>query len=99
MPPFHKGDSKTLAILDEIQKQDAAHKKWGTEVQQGTIQMDHNSSMTEALLERVRLGLPNHPWPKGINRSVAEQIGISNRLAQKCIEELIQRNTWPDLGK
>jgi len=96
MSPFHIQDFKATAQLNHIQRQYNDYKNWQKLFQEGRVLMQHRSVITEPLLETVLKSLPKHPWPKNIQKETAQKVGISNKLAQKCIEELIKRNHWPN---
>ncbi len=96
---YHTGDSKSLGVLEQIGLQDAAYKTWLSDLGQGTVKWEHNTKMSERLIEKVFVVLPPHPWPKDVDKSVAEILSITKLLARRCIEELIRRNRWPDYKK
>jgi len=50
--------------------------------------------LTEDTIEAVRSSLPVQPWPKGINKSVAEKLGLSNKLVAEAMKILIQRGIF-----
>jgi molecular chaperone HtpG len=43
-----------------------------------------------ALLEKVKNLVPGGAWPKGMHRSIAEQLSISNKLSVRAISTLLQ---------
>lgn len=47
-----------------------------------------NVKLNPELLELVEKQLPPQPWPKFIHKTVAEQLNISNKTANRCITEL-----------
>lgn len=50
--------------------------------------------ISEAVIERVRTALPKQPWPTGVHRDIAEQLGIPVPVARRSIEELIKRGDF-----
>jgi len=46
--------------------------------------------LPENLLEKVAKSLPKQPWPKGVHRLVADELGISVTLVSKAVTELIR---------
>jgi len=56
------------------------------------------SAVTPIAVERVRESSPIGPlaeWPMRAHKSIASKLGISNRLAQRCIDQLIQSKRLP----
>jgi hypothetical protein len=47
------------------------------------------NEMTDRVLQRVQDSLPPHPWPRNVDKQVAEAIGMSRKFARECIEHLI----------
>jgi len=46
------------------------------------------------ILFAIREMLPAQPWPDGIHREIAEKLGISNKIVNKYIDELIRRGEF-----
>ena len=46
------------------------------------------------LMERVRMALPGQPWPTGIHREIALELGISPSEASHAISELIKKGDF-----
>lgn len=51
---------------------------------------DKVAEMTPELLDKVLKHLPEQPWPVGIHKVIADEIGESNRTVNKCIQLLIE---------
>ncbi len=47
------------------------------------------ADLTEGLLARVVEVAPDPPWPKGVHKTVAAELGISNALASKALHHLV----------
>jgi predicted RNA-binding Zn-ribbon protein involved in translation (DUF1610 family) len=46
--------------------------------------------ITGELMERIRTRLPKQPWPTGVHREVAAELGISPSVVSRAIQELIK---------
>ncbi len=46
------------------------------------------------LIDRVKVALPAQPWPKGIHRQVAGELGLSASSVSGAIAELIRRGDF-----
>jgi len=57
-----------------------AHENWGPK-RLGEINDD--------VLRKVAANLPASPWPQGVHKAIALELGISNRLASDAISELL----------
>lgn len=45
--------------------------------------------LTDEIIKNVKSLLPEQPWPKYVHKAVAQEVGISNGMAQKAIRKLI----------
>ncbi|MFG1491332.1 hypothetical protein ABMA58_18930, partial [Oceanospirillum sp. HFRX-1_2] len=52
--------------------------------------------LTDDIVDKVKLQLPDQPWPKHIHKSVAQELGISNGMAQKAIRKLINDGVFKE---
>jgi hypothetical protein len=50
--------------------------------------------LDESLLSRVAAALPEQPWPTGVHKSVAAELGLSNGTVSDAIQLLIQRGQF-----
>lgn len=57
-------------------------------------QLEGAIQLTEEIISKVKDLLPNQPWPKSIHKQVAKQLGLSNSIVQKAVEELIKRRIF-----
>jgi hypothetical protein len=85
MMPFHARDNKSRATLDNMLRRGAEADRW------------EDSEAKDAMLQAVQDALPPTPWPKNIHKTIATQLGITNRKAHDCINELVERGVWPEL--
>lgn len=53
-------------------------------------------NLTDEIIDKVRLQLPNQPWPRHIHKTVAQELGISNGMAQKAIRRLINKGVFKE---
>jgi DNA-binding MarR family transcriptional regulator len=47
--------------------------------------------LDEALISKVQEDLPAQPWPCGVHKVIAQQLGLSNGTVSHAIQVLIQR--------
>lgn len=50
--------------------------------------------LDEALIARVKDSLPAQPWPSGVHKMVAQQLGVSNKTLSLAIQVLIERGVF-----
>jgi len=50
--------------------------------------------LSEGTIKKVKNAMPPQPWPKGTHRKVIEEIGISKRVYDQAIRELIRREVF-----
>lgn len=50
--------------------------------------------VTEELIGQVRTRLPAQPWPVGIHREIALELGVPPTVVSRTIEELIRRGDF-----
>lgn len=55
-----------------------------------------NNALSEEVIEDVRHELPDQPWPKGIHEVIATELGISQQVVKKAINQLILRGIFKD---
>lgn len=58
------------------------------------LKLKYNSAYTEAKVAKVKKMLPKTPrgqWPKKLNRTIADELGVSAQMVKKCINELKNR--------
>lgn len=91
-------DVKVLILLNKIQRQSENYKEWVKSLNNGSTQWLHRGVISEALLEKVFNAMPPHPWPRNVHREIATALGITKKMAQRCIEILIARNKWPNFN-
>lgn len=48
----------------------------------------------ETLILKVKDSLPAQPWPSGVHKMVAQQLGVSNKTVSEAIQILIQRGVF-----
>lgn len=48
----------------------------------------------EELMAKVRQGLPPQPWPKGMSRKLARELGLAHSQVNRIISELIRRGEF-----
>lgn len=51
-------------------------------------------ALTEEIIESVKDSLPPQPWPKGVNKSVADKLGLSADIVSEAITKLIRRGVF-----
>lgn len=82
----------TIGILNHLVNNYQSILKWLEDERNNKATYKHRNDLTELLLERVRKAMPPKPWQQGVSKDVAEQLGITNSLISKCIDELQKRN-------
>jgi predicted Zn finger-like uncharacterized protein len=50
--------------------------------------------LTEKIIESVKDSLPPQPWPKGVNKSVADKLGLPADIVSEAITKLIRRGVF-----
>ena len=53
-----------------------------------------SEKIKEEDLQTVKNLLPEQPWPKGVNKMVAEKSGLSNTTVHRAIQELIKKGIF-----
>jgi hypothetical protein len=96
MKPFHEEKEKAvlLDILEELKSSVSALKKWN-KMEKNQHSYKHRNQLNEPLLQRVKNAMPPTPWERHIHKKIAEQLNLTSNLAHKCINELVNRGTWP----
>jgi len=89
MISFHSNDPKINALLNEIQQTNINLEKWNEDLSNGTAKFKFRSEITEYLLLRVIEKIPN-PLTKHFHKQIALELGIPNKLAERCIDILVK---------
>lgn len=50
--------------------------------------------LSKEFLDLIAEKLPQQPWPTGIHKRVAQQLGLPNLLVSRAIQELIKRGVF-----
>ncbi len=90
MKDFHLSDPKINALLFEIKKLKENLDGWNQKLKNGNPEYKFRTEITDFLTEKVLEKMPQKPWPKHIQKIIATELGIQNKLAQKCIDKLIE---------
>jgi uncharacterized membrane protein (DUF485 family) len=53
-----------------------------------------NKVLTEDIIELVKNNLPSQPWPTGINKSVADKLGLPRQVVADATRKLIRRGVF-----
>ena len=66
--------------------------KWKAYLTEHTIgpQSQDDGDLDQSTLDQVSQLLPRQPWPQAIHVSVADKLGITEKLASRCIGRLIK---------
>lgn len=89
MISFHSQDPKINALLNEVQLTNTNLEKWNQEFIKGTAEFKFRNEVTEFLLVRVKEKIPN-PLTRHFHKQIALDLGIQNKLAEKCIDVLVK---------
>ena len=92
MRPFHKKDERAKNILSLIIQNGVALSKWNQAVANGSVVLYAEEIVTPALLQKIGDRMKTDVWTRDIYKTIAVELNISNRLAQKCLRILIDRN-------
>lgn len=96
MSEFHREDAKINSLLIEIQNTLINLQKWKEQFSKGEAEINYRNIVTDYLLNKVKERLPNPPWPKHIQKTIASDLEIQNNLAQKCIDQLIREGHFSE---
>lgn len=66
----------------------------GVRVRLGADAIPEPEGVTGELIEQVRSKLPVQPWPTGIHREIAAELGVHASLVSRAIGQLIQRGDF-----
>ena len=53
-----------------------------------------DGELSEALISLVKAKLPPQPWPTGIHKEIAQEIGTNQTCVARAIQELIRRRIF-----
>ena len=89
MITFHTQDEKINSLLNEVQQTKINLEKWNEAVANGIAEFKYRNEITEFLLLRVLEKIPT-PLTHHFHKQIASELGIQNKLAQKCIDLLVK---------
>jgi hypothetical protein len=78
MAKFHKDDGSARSAIGAINLKLTKIKSW------------ENTAVTRRRLDQVFAVVPPKPWPKHFHKAASAQLGITNALFRKCMDELIK---------
>lgn len=60
------------------------------------LQMKSKYPLTEEVIEKIKIALPEQPWPRQIHKVVADSLGLPHQQVQKAIQHLIRMGIFLD---
>jgi hypothetical protein len=89
MLPFHADDEDACNLLQMLTHGGKELTKWNEAIANGTLVLYAETTMTPELLEKVKQKLQTGPLRRNIHRDIANELAISNKLADKCVKHLL----------
>jgi len=91
MKKFHKENNiKITSLLDEILQIKVNIDKWNLDLDSGRANYKFRNEITDYILQKVAERIPNDAWVKDTHKKIANDLGISNKLAEKCIDKIFR---------
>lgn len=59
-------------------------------------QLKSKYPLTDEIIERIRIALPQQPWPRQIHKTVADSLGLPHQQVQRAIQHLIRMGVFLD---
>jgi len=88
MLQFHAADPKTIAILMQVNSRHEVLGKWIEKRKTGTANFRYRSLINAFVVKRVSEELPENYKVKGVERAVADKLGLTVKMVRKVIEHL-----------
>lgn len=83
-------DIKIDSLLNEILQLKINIDNWNAELKNGRASYKFRNEITDYILEKVKERIPKDKWVKDTHKRIAEELGISNKLAEKCIDKIFK---------
>lgn len=87
---FHNKDKKINSLLSEILQMKINVDKWNKQLKEGKAKYKYRSDTTEYLMNKIKEKIPKSKWERDIHKKIAKELGIQNKLAEKCIDKLFK---------
>lgn len=90
------GIPEVLIAYDKLLKRAQKHGRYLVSVQDkyGLFKHKPNQNIDTTQLELIRKTLPQQPWPTGIHKLIAQQLGMSNSQISYAIQLLISQGAF-----
>lgn len=86
----NNNDIKINSLLDEILQIKVNIDNWNAEIKNGKVNYKYRNEITDYILEKVKERIPKDKWVNDTHKRIAEELGISNNLAEKCIDKIFE---------
>jgi hypothetical protein len=91
MKKYHNNnDDKIDALLDEISQLKVNIDNWNSELEKGKATYKFRNAITDYIIEKVAERIPKDKWIKNTHKKIAEELGISNNLAEMCVDKIFK---------
>lgn len=91
MKKYHNSnDIKIDGLLDEILQLKLNIDNWNSELEEGKVTYKSRNEITDYLLEKVAERIPKDKWIRNTHKKIAEELGISNNLAEMCVDKIFK---------
>jgi len=91
MQPFHKKDKPAQNKLKMIRSNGERLSKWNEDLANGTVVIYAETVMSPELVEKISQYMDGATYHKDTYKTIAAEMHISGKLAQKCLETLAER--------
>ena len=90
MIKYHKKKSKAIGSLTNIEGFSRTLTNWKNDLAAGKVRVAPSMVPPDELLQKVLILLEHGDWSNDRHKEIATQLKISNKLATKCIDLLIE---------
>jgi len=91
---FHEKDKQGQHVLEKLSENGKTFHDWRAKLKSGTEIRVTQDTMTDDLLERIFIFMPEPEWNSQLLQTITKHFGIKKSVAQLCINTLLERHIW-----
>ncbi|SDE01747.1 Ion channel [Mucilaginibacter pineti] len=87
---YHKNGSNEANMLNNMEGFSRTLTNWQNDVKAGTVMNNPPNKFSDEMFAKVKKLLSNEPWTDNKHKTIAIELNISNKLAEKYVNKLIE---------
>ncbi len=91
---YFNGSNRALIKIQRYLKNEQKKQTISVNVVVNLIRKNHYKVVSEEVLKEIEKQLPKQPWPTGIHKEIAKNLGVTNQTVSSVIDMLISKGVF-----